>query len=86
MTAEPYIEIGPEGTGRFQFGALQATMDVREAERDGKPSIKFTWEGFEEGDEICGRGWALINGSQLYGHLYFHLGDDYGFRAERIGK
>ena len=79
-------EFAPKGEGRFQFGALEATMDVRETERDSKPSIEFTWEGFDEGDEVGGRGWAALEGSNLRGHLYFHLGDDYGFKAKRIGK
>ncbi|NUM53406.1 MAG: hypothetical protein HUU46_07165 [Candidatus Hydrogenedentes bacterium] len=86
LVTEPFIEIGPDQTGRFQFGALEATMDVRETERDGKPSIEFTWDGFDEGDEISGRRWAVLEGFSLRGHLYFHMGDDYGFKTKRIKK
>lgn len=86
LVADPFIEFGPKGEGRFQIGALEATMDVQETERDSEPSIEFTWEGFDEGDEISGRGWAVVDADRMHGHLYFHLGDDYGFKAKRIEK
>jgi len=86
LVAEPVIEFTSTGSGRFQFGALEATMDIRETERKSRPSIEFTWEGFDEGDEISGRGWAVLDGSNLRGHLSFHLGDDYAFKAKRIKK
>ncbi|MBI4557859.1 MAG: hypothetical protein HY706_09765 [Candidatus Hydrogenedentes bacterium] len=67
LVTEPFIEIGPKGKGCFQFGVVEANMDVRVTERDSKPSIKFTWEGYDEGDEISGRGWAVLDGSNLHG-------------------
>ena len=34
-----------------------------------------------------GRGWATLNpDGTLVGHIYFHLGDDSGFRAERFNE
>ncbi len=34
---------------------------------------------------MSGRGWAALNpDGTLEGHLYFHLGDDSAFRAERL--
>jgi len=34
-----------------------------------------------------GRGWAVLaDDGSLRGHLYFHLGDDSGFRAVRVGE
>ena len=33
------------------------------------------------------RGWAILaDDGSLQGHLYFHLGDDSGFRAVRVGQ
>lgn len=48
--------------------------------------MEFTWEGFDEGDELRVRGWAVLEGTDLRGHLYFHMGDDYAFKAMRIRK
>ncbi|MEV6322457.1 hypothetical protein AB0M45_14875 [Nocardia sp. NPDC051787] len=41
--------------------------------------------GLDEGDKVSGRGWAvLIDDQTIRGHLFFHLGDDSSFRAERF--
>jgi hypothetical protein len=42
------------------------------------------WEGNDESDPASGRGWAALEeDGSLRGHIYFHLGDDSGFRAVR---
>ena len=77
-----YIEIGPDQSGRFRFIAVEAWMDCRDVQREDHPAVEFTWEGSDEGDRTSGRGWAkLENDGSLSGHIYFHLGDDSGFRA-----
>ena len=49
------------------------------------PGVEFSWQGSDEGDEVSGRGWAALNpDGTLEGHIYFHLGDDSAFRAERF--
>jgi hypothetical protein len=41
----------------------------------------------DEGDDVSGRGWAALNpDGTLDGHIYFHLGDDSAFRAERFNQ
>ncbi|MCA1706872.1 MAG: hypothetical protein LC808_27860 [Actinobacteria bacterium] len=46
------------------------------------PRVDFTWEGNDEGDHASGRGWAqLETDGSLRGHIFFHAGDDSGFRA-----
>jgi hypothetical protein len=43
--------------------------------------------GWDDSDEVSGRGWAALDDDgSLQGHLYFHLGDDSGFRAVRFGQ
>jgi len=45
---------------------------------------EFSWEGNDEGDPVCGRGWVTIGtAGRLVGHFYIHNGDDSGFRCER---
>ncbi|REH35781.1 hypothetical protein BCF44_117169 [Kutzneria buriramensis] len=82
--AEPgFIEFGGNGTGEFGFIAVRGWLDCRPTERDGRPCVEFTWEGVDEGDQVSGRGWAvLVDDSTIEGHLFFHLGDDSTFRAE----
>jgi len=79
-----FIEIRKDGTGQFGFIAVEGWMDCRDGSRDGRPSVEFTWAGWDEGDQVSGRGWAALEeDGALRGHLYFHLGDDSGFRAVR---
>jgi len=87
LVAPGFIEFGGDGTGEFGFIAVQGWMDCRPAERGGRGSVEFTWQGWDEGDEVSGRGWAVLDDDgSLHGHLYFHLGDDSGFRAVRFGQ
>ena len=48
-------------------------------------AVEREWfQGSDEGDDVSGRGWpALSPDGTLEGHIYFHLGDDSAFRAER---
>ena len=42
-------------------------MDYRLDERQSQ-RIEFTWHGFDEGDELAGRGHAEIVKDELHGH------------------
>jgi hypothetical protein len=77
-----FIEFDEDGTGQFGFIAVRGWMDCRPTERDGQPCAEFSWEGEDEGDQVCGRGWVALTGDgALEGHLFIHMGDDSGFRA-----
>lgn len=77
-----FIEFSQDGTGQFGFIAVRGWMDCRTEERGGRPLVEFSWQGDDEGDDVCGRGWAtLLEDGTLDGHLFFHLGDDSGFHA-----
>jgi hypothetical protein len=86
--------VGPAGLtldrnshGSMRFLAIEAGLDYRPDIRDGRPAIEFTFDGSDEGDRISGRGWAILSGNTLRGHLYFHDGDDSAFRATRqVGR
>jgi hypothetical protein len=80
------IEIGPGHEGTFRFIAVEGSMDVRAVDGEGHPGIEFTWEGTDEGDAASGWGWATLSSDgSLSGRIFFHLGDDSGFRAVREG-
>lgn len=85
LVAPGFIEFEPNCMGSLGFVAIQAGLDWREAPREGRPGVEFTWEGFDENDPVSGRGWATLEpDGSLRGRLYFHLGDDTGFHAARL--
>lgn len=87
LVAPGFIEFQPGHMGSLGFIAVQGGVDWRDAPRDGRPGLEFSWEGFDEGDPATGRGWAVIEeDGSLRGHIFIHLGDDSGFRAERTGN
>jgi hypothetical protein len=80
-----FIEFGSDQLGQLGFIAVQGQLDCRPGWRDERPCVEFTWAGDDEGNEVSGRGWAVLaEDGSLAGHLLFHLGDDSGFRAVRV--
>lgn len=70
--------------GEMRFICVVAWLDVRYGARAGSPIAEFSWEGVDEGDERCGRGWIEIGtAGRLVGHFFFHMGDDSGFVCEK---
>ena len=69
--------------GHIAFIGVEGELDYRVLVRDGLPAIEFSFEGFDEGHEVMGRGWAVLDGDRLRGRLFFHQGDDSSFIAER---
>ena len=79
-----FIEIAKDGHGSFRFIAVEGFIDARQVDRDSRPAVEFSWEGTDEGDQVSGRGWAILEpDGDLRGRLFFHLGEDSGFRAVR---
>jgi hypothetical protein len=75
-----------EGThdGAFVFGTVQAWLDVRYGSRDAMACAEFSWEGNNDNDPGCGRGWAIFGtAGRLVGHIFIHNSDDSGFVALR---
>ncbi len=71
------------GPREMQLVAMEATVDHRVSYRDGDWLLEFSWSGFDEGDEVNGRGWARIEGELLRGELFIHQGDSSTFVAKR---
>ncbi len=87
LVAPGLIEFEADHIGSLGFIAVPGAVDWRDAPRDERPGVEFSWEGFDKGDPTTGRGWSVIEeDGTLRGHLCFHLGDDSGVRAERTGE
>ena len=84
-TVQPaFIRFDEECVGSIGMIVIQAGLDCRYSEREGKPLVEFTFEGDDDGHPCTGRGWAALEPDQkLRGRLYIHLGDDSEFVAER---
>ena len=78
-----YFKFDKRGSGHFQFGYVQGQIDYRLGERDGMPAIEFTWDGNDEMDPAQGRGWLVLDGDELKGVFYIHLGDESGIVLKR---
>ncbi len=77
------LEFEPDGTGAIRFIAVRGGIDYRVSSQHAKSSVEFTWEGVSEGDSICGRAVAVLDGDGLSGTLFIHLGDESSFVAHR---
>ena len=80
---EGYFKFGPRNLGSFQFGYVQGEIDNRLTSRDGKPCLEFTWEGNDEMNMACGRGWVVKNGNEISGMIFFHQGGESAFQARK---
>ena len=78
-----YFEFGENELGHFHFGVVECDIDYRIEEYGDGERLEFSFEGDDEGDPVCGRGWAVRKGKALEGRLFFHRGDESDFKAKR---
>jgi len=86
LVVPAFIEFDREQMGQFQFGTVRGWLDCRFGERDGAAAVDFSWEGENDNDPGCGRGWGVLRGERLEGRLYIHRGDDSAFVASRTAR
>src|SRR3954468_8599280 len=68
LVEEAHLTLQGKSDGEIAFGALKGFLDVRYGTRDGSACAEFSWEGHDENDPACGRGWvrsALRAGSSV---------------------
>ena len=82
---EGYIGFGAKERGEFHFGYVHGYTDCRFVTRGGEPAVEWSWDGNDEMERANGRGWAIINGDELRGMIFFHDGDETEFVARRDG-
>ena len=81
---EAHITFGPGSDGEIVLIAISGDLDVRYGSRDGSACAEFSWQGLDDSEDACGRGWVMIGtAGRLVGHFYIHNGDDSGFVCER---
>ena len=78
------ITFDDDGLGSVQFVAVVGIIDCYFSERGGLPLVEFSWQGHDDSDEACGRGWGTIEGEgKLRGRIFIHQADDSTFTANR---
>ena len=84
LVEKAHITFRGRENGEIAFSALNSDLDVRYGSREGSACAEFSWQGSDEGDSVCGRGWVILGtAGRLVGHFYIHKGDDSRFVAER---
>lgn len=75
-----HVIFNDDGHGEIAFGAMQAGLDLEYA----RTILFFTWEGFDEMDEVHGTGSADLNddGTLTIEFAYFN-GDEAELKAVR---
>ena len=57
---EPHLTFKGASDGEIAFVAVKGFLDVRYGSRDGSACAEFSWQGCDDADEACGRGWAML--------------------------
>jgi len=84
LVEEAHLALRGAADGEIAFGALKGFLEVRYGSRDGSACAEFSWQGHDENDPACGRGWVMIGtGGRLVGHFYIHNGEESDFVCER---
>src|ERR1700746_3523542 len=60
LVEEAHLTFQGKSDGEIAFGALKGFLDVRYGARDGSACAEFSWQGHDENDPACGRGWAIL--------------------------
>ena len=74
---------GEHITGGFQFGTVSGGLHAQVREIGDESFIEWSWEGRNDNDPGCGRGWANLVGDDLVGRIHIHLSDNSAFTAKR---
>lgn len=81
------LRLDPEGSGALSLGSLRADIDYRPVGRQRRAGLEFSWLGDDGGQQLLGRGWAVLEGAnQLQGRLFVHRGLEVAFTATRSSE
>jgi hypothetical protein len=86
LVGSPEIVFAPDSLGSIRVGALEGQLDYRGGPQGDRDRVDFSWSGFDDMDEVSGRGWAELDSGSLRGKLFIHMGDEVAFAAVYAGK
>ena len=81
MDGQAHIQISDNGRGNLEFGAVQVEIDGKVA----KNRFEFSFQGFDEGDQVSGWGWVSLKKTHtIKGEIRIFQGDESGFVAKKL--
>ena len=83
LDGEGHITFDRKNGGELHFSAVDCSLDCRIEKVGDRERIEFSFVGEDEGEEVFGRGWAVLDGDKLRGRIYFHYGDQSGLVAAK---
>lgn len=83
LSGEGHITFEKKNRGELHFRAVDCDLDCRIEKVGDQERIEFSFVGMDEGDEVSGRGWAVLDGDRLCGRIFFHDGEESGFVAAK---
>lgn len=60
LDGDAHIMFSGVSDGEIAFVVLKGFLDVRYGAREGNATAEFTFDGFDEGYPVSGRGWASL--------------------------
>jgi hypothetical protein len=84
LIAPGHLTVRANGAGTLAFGAVEADIDCRTERMAEAERLTFSFAGWDEGDDVSGRGWATVAADHMEGWFSFHLGDESTFKALRV--
>ena len=77
------LRLEADQSGSLRLIAIQADVDYRVTTNRGTTLVEFSFAGNDDGDQISGRGSAILEANELRGKLFIHRGDESAFIARR---
>ena len=75
------LQLEESGYGKLCFGGVEAQLKWMPRKKGA--GITFSFDGFDEGDQIKGNGFAELEGPVLIGFVSFDEGEESGFAATK---
>ncbi|MBZ0114710.1 MAG: hypothetical protein K8J08_19770 [Thermoanaerobaculia bacterium] len=81
-----FVRFESNGQGEFQFGTVSGWLEAHLRDSVEAPTLDWSWQGMNDADPGCGRGWVRRKGQVLAGHIFIHGGDHSGFLAAPMSE
>ena len=60
LAEEAHLTFKGASQGEIAFVAVKGFLDARYGLRGEAAYAEFSWQGYDDGDEVCGRGWVML--------------------------
>jgi hypothetical protein len=82
----PRLKLSSSGYGTIAFTAFEGILDAMTDELRPEDTMQFSFRGTDDGDEVCGRGFAVESDGVMRGRICFNRSVTSDFVARRLPK